>query len=97
MKIWNEDSKDNPIHSTMDLDCKLLCGTWCWRSIFVGSIIGRADGILGAWDVLVDLKEPLVSLKVNLIMTFAKNTLFLGHRHCMPTSNKESYILFFIY
>lgn len=77
MKIWNEDHKDNPIVWTKDHECKLLCGTWS-RGRCSLALIGRADGVLDAWDVLVDLEKPVVSLKVSKIDIFLVPNVDLG-------------------
>lgn len=64
VKLFSEECKDNPVMWTRNQDHELNCGCWS-RTRCSLMLIGRQDGTLDCWDMLTDLRHPLVSLKVS--------------------------------
>lgn len=62
-KIWSEDNRDNAIVWTKNHVASLTSGVWSPTrcSTFFTS---RADGVLDAWDLLLQQDLPLTSLKI---------------------------------
>lgn len=64
VKIFSEECRDNAIMWTRHQETDLTCGAWSpTRSSLL--MVGRQDGVLDVWDVLVGLRRPVVSLKVS--------------------------------
>lgn len=63
IKVWSEECRDNPIIWTKNHQFDVACATWS-RTRCSLYFAGRIDGTLDCWDLLTDLKSPVVSLKV---------------------------------
>lgn len=64
VKIWSDECNDNPVIWTKNHDCNLLCGTWS-KSRPSLMLIGRADGYLDIWDILLEMTVPVLSMKIS--------------------------------
>lgn len=66
VKIFSDECRDNPIIWTRNQDYELTCG--CWSKTRCSLLFaGRLDGMVDCWDLLIDLRFPLVSLKVSTV------------------------------
>lgn len=61
-KIWSEDCRDDCLVACRDQEVALTCGSWNPKR---GStlFIGRADGTLSLWDLLVDPENSVKSIR----------------------------------
>lgn len=66
VKIFNDECRDNPIMWTRNQDYELTCGCWS-RTRYSLLFTGRIDGLVDCWDVLIDLRSPIVTLKVSTV------------------------------
>lgn len=66
VKIFNDECRENPIMWTRNQEYELTCGCWSRTrcSLF---FTGRLDGMLDCWDMLTDLRSPIVTLKVSTV------------------------------
>ncbi|XP_055377492.1 dynein axonemal intermediate chain 2 [Condylostylus longicornis] len=62
-RIWSEDCKESAIIWTKNHDSILTDGGWSYTKVSL-FFVTRMDGVLDAWDILQQLNEPILSIKV---------------------------------
>lgn len=69
INVWSEDCRNNPILWTSSQLNEMTCGAWSRQRcslIFIGSI----DGVFECWDLLVNQKKAVISMKVRNFINF---------------------------
>ncbi|XP_059608059.1 dynein intermediate chain 3, ciliary-like [Phlebotomus argentipes] len=62
-KVWSEECRESAIIWTRLHKMNLYCGAWS-RTRFTLFFVGREDGVLDGWDLLLDQHEPVISVKL---------------------------------
>ncbi|KAM7355559.1 dynein intermediate chain 3, ciliary-like [Cochliomyia hominivorax] len=70
-KIWSEDCKGSPTTLLIKKKSQILCGSWSTMrcSLFV---TGDKAGELDFWDLLLNQRQPIFSLKFSSAILYAK-------------------------
>lgn len=67
IEVWAEDCKENQINWSVHHSNQLQCGTWNHQRnslLFVGLINGTCE----IWDLILDQFNPILSVKVSIIV-----------------------------
>ncbi|GAB0086923.1 hypothetical protein DMENIID0001_011460 [Sergentomyia squamirostris] len=62
-KVWSEECRESAIIWTKLHKVNLYCGAWS-KTRFSLFFVGREDGVLDGWDLLLDHSEPVISIKL---------------------------------
>lgn len=65
INVWSEDCRNNSILWTKSQLNEMTCGAWSRQRASL-LFIGSTDGVFECWDLLVNQKNAIISMKVNI-------------------------------